>query len=225
MPARCRRRRRCAPARAATGRPNPEEVQAGRSYAIAAIDGYGSARFFSLRLLLLPLGDIVPIPLEGDALALEGTTLNATPEPGVTGDPGQAPTVSWEWTAPGDGAVWMGMNGDDYAPRIHVFQGPFPGQLVEVFTDSGVPRGRRFLAQAGSRYQLMFSSDPGFERPFQWQLTYSRMRLTGVSPDQVLPGAAPVTVRLEDLPIGPSFRELGLVESHSETRTTVVNVA
>jgi hypothetical protein len=65
----------------------------------------------------------------------------------------------------------------------------------------------------------MFSSDPGFERPFQWQLTYSRMRLTGVSPDQVLPLAAPVTVRLEDLPIGPSLRELGLVESHSETRT------
>src|SRR5213592_1114443 len=54
-------------------------VQAGRSYAIAAIDRYGSASFFNLRLLSLPPGDIVPILLEGDALALEGTTLNATP--------------------------------------------------------------------------------------------------------------------------------------------------
>src|SRR6185503_3839014 len=85
--------------------------------------------------------------------------------------------------------------------------------------DSAVPRGLRFPARAGRRYRLMFSSDPGFERSFEWQLTYSRMHLTGVSPGQVLSGAAPVTVRMEDLPIGPTLRELGLMESYSETRT------
>ena len=97
-------------------------VQAGRSYAIATINSQGVEAFFNLRLILLPPGDVVPIPLEGEAFDLEGTTVHATPEPGLSGDPGQAPTVSWEWTAPGDGAVWIATDADDYALRVHVFR-------------------------------------------------------------------------------------------------------
>ena len=65
-------------------------VQGSRTYVIAAIDGDCCDGFFNLRLVVVPPGDIVPAPLEGEAFDLDGTTVNATPEPGISGDAGQA---------------------------------------------------------------------------------------------------------------------------------------
>src|SRR5262249_19285687 len=149
-------------------------VQVSRSYVIAAIERDGTlGGFFNLRLVLLPPGDIVPIPLEGEAFDLDGTTVNATPEPGLSGDAGHAPTVSWEWTAPGDGAVWIFAADTDGAIVVHMFRvDPF-NQLTEIFAGSAAPRGMGFVVSAASRYRLMFSSNPALERSFHWQMTFS----------------------------------------------------
>ncbi|MBW4560997.1 MAG: PPC domain-containing protein [Mojavia pulchra JT2-VF2] len=117
--------------------------------------------------MVLPVNDTFAnsILLNGTELTVFGTNTGATGEPGepdhagrsVFGDPANAESIWWAWTAPANGVVVLDTFGSNYDTTLAVYTGNAVNNLTEIASNddySGLQSQVAFNATAGQTYRI-----------------------------------------------------------------------